>query len=464
MDVTGLIITVVTAWETCVQVFEIIDSGKKYGMDYEILRVKLEVERIRLLAWGEAVGLSGVEQGKPSPDARLNREDVRVVVLRLLGCIQHVFEHSDQLQDIYGLRPVHPTIVDPQEPPSQSQLILGPIFKRAYESLRRSAKYRQRTTPLIRKTIWAVHDKKKFQTLIAEIKDFNDGLEALFPDLSSQTAYLIRTDIDQSVEIRDLQILQEATADDHEEISETASMRLQTLGTIDTISQPTALTMTGEDDDEERDATGSDNVLTKESEIATLDKYVRKKNEGALTLSLIKPQRLSAKVTAHVNWDGEQRDACWDDREIGFVKLWHPSFGNGFSCKYNSQRSLTESIALYRGHTVTNSLTEENDILLDVESSGRYESIHPGTVTVEGFGMECKDYEENFGKPREKTILPVVNHSDMPSLPAKKLLRRLDELRRGGGKFGWNPTQGKADVREFTGNMGWVQQYSVRNF
>lgn len=47
-----LVISVVTAWETCVQVFEIIDSGKKYGVDYEVLRVKLEVERIRFLVWG----------------------------------------------------------------------------------------------------------------------------------------------------------------------------------------------------------------------------------------------------------------------------------------------------------------------------------------------------------------------------------------------------------------------------
>ena len=336
MDVTGFKISVVTAWQTCVQVFEIIDSGKNYGMDYEVLRVKLEVERIRLLVWGEAVGLSEVEQGKPMPDARLNREDVRTVVLRLLGCIQHVFEPSERLQDRYGLRPVQPTIVDTQEPPTQSQMILGPIFKRAYESLRRSAKDRQRTTPLTKKTIWAVHDKTKFQTLIAEIKDFNDSLDALFPDLSSQTAHLIRTDIDQSFEIRDLQILQEATADDHEEISETASMRLETLGTIDTISQPSAPTVTGEDDDEEGDVTENDNVLTKE--MVALDKYVHKKNEGALTLSIFGPQSFSARVTAEVFWDGaQQRDAFWNDREMGFVKLSHPSFGNKFSCNYNSQ-------------------------------------------------------------------------------------------------------------------------------
>ena len=120
---------------------------------------------------------------------------------------------------------------------------------------------------------------------------------------------------------------------------------------------------------------------------------------------------------------------------------------------------------LYRGHTFIKKNkqeqysyhTSENYILLDVETSARYECIHPGTVTVEGFGMECWDYEEKFGKPQSNTIL--VNRSRMPSLPAKKLLRRLDQLRRG-----VENTQDEADLREFTGNMGYVQQYSVRNF
>ena len=99
----------------------------------------------------------------------------------------------------------------------------------------------------------------------------------------------------------------------------------------------------------------------------------------------------------------------------------------------------------------------EDDIPFDVESLARYESIHLGTVTVEGFGMECWFYEEIFGKPRVKTMF--VNAADMPGLPAGKLLRRVDELRRGVGKFGWNPTWDDAGLREFTGAMGYVQQY-----
>jgi hypothetical protein len=76
--------------------------------------------------------------------------------------------------------------------------------------------------------------------------------------------------------------------------------------------------------------------------------------------------------------------------------------------------------------------------------------VNPGTVTVEGFGRECWDYELNVGKKREETIL--VSYADLPNVPAKKLLRRIDELRCGTSKFGWNPEQEEADLKEFFGN------------
>src|SRR6266576_365742 len=198
MNVVGLAIGVVSLWKTCVEIFEVIDSGRKYGMEHEILRVKLEVERIRLVTWGGAVGLSEVEHGRPSPhSARLNQDDVRAAVLRLLGCIQHVFENTKRLQDSYGLRPVTstPDQADDEGRPTQSQLILGPIFQRSYKTLRDLAKNRQRGTPLHKKTTWAIHDKKKFGEMVSEIKGFNDNLESLFPDIKRYTSENIRNEI-----------------------------------------------------------------------------------------------------------------------------------------------------------------------------------------------------------------------------------------------------------------------------
>ncbi|EGE03427.1 hypothetical protein TEQG_02463 [Trichophyton equinum CBS 127.97] len=51
VDVAGLVLGVATLWKTSVEIFDVIDCGKKYGFDYEILRAKLEAERLRLLAF-----------------------------------------------------------------------------------------------------------------------------------------------------------------------------------------------------------------------------------------------------------------------------------------------------------------------------------------------------------------------------------------------------------------------------
>ncbi len=112
-DVAGLVLSVAALWKTSVQVYEIVDSVRQYGMEYEILNVKFEVERVRLLCWGDAVGLGGMHA-----DTRLYREDVRGAVFRLLGCVQHVFENTERLQDHYGLQPLDPALA-----PGEGQVV-----------------------------------------------------------------------------------------------------------------------------------------------------------------------------------------------------------------------------------------------------------------------------------------------------------------------------------------------------
>ena len=110
------------------------------------------------------------------------------------------------------------------------QFILGSIFKRAYKTLQTSANNYQQNASLKRKAMWAINDKAKFLKLITEIKGFNDSLASLFPDIVSKTADTLRIDIQESEEIRSLVILQEASADDHLDISDSASDRLERLG------------------------------------------------------------------------------------------------------------------------------------------------------------------------------------------------------------------------------------------
>ncbi|KAL2267470.1 hypothetical protein VTJ83DRAFT_4747 [Remersonia thermophila] len=88
-----------------------------------------QVERVRLLSWGDSIGLQSVLlSGSPSTSSvsppageqnptlsriphpkpahpRLAHQEVRDAVIRVLGCIQHVFEDTNRLQERYGLQP-----------------------------------------------------------------------------------------------------------------------------------------------------------------------------------------------------------------------------------------------------------------------------------------------------------------------------------------------------------------------
>ena len=403
-DIAGLVIGVAALWQSCVQVYEIVDSTRQHGMEFELLNVKYEVERVRLLCWGDAVGLAGVVQTEeagpssprsPSPrantpgvsvagtglDVRLRREDVRGTVLRLLGCIQHVFENTDKLQEHYGLQQAAPgsgptdlsamiannqNHTGGQEPPSQSQRILNGVFRRAYDHLRRMAGERQQRTPLTRRTVWAVRDRRKFGTLVAELRGFNDSLESMFPDAQARAADAMRQEIEGAVEVRELQLLQLATAEEHRELSECASVRLEALGATvsartELLSVSRYLNEEGDDDrtdraggaeddwedaDDEEDpagggtqqAEGEAGPAPPEPEVDELTRrlnevelYVEKKNYGALTLSLLGPYHGMAHVSGHVYWDGDKRDRSypdyWDDQGKGFVATTHAAFG-----------------------------------------------------------------------------------------------------------------------------------------
>ena len=90
-------------------------------------------------------------------------------------------------------------------------------------------------------------------------------------------------------------------------------------------------------------------------------------------------------------------------------------------------------------------------MIFDVESYPKYENVNPGTITVDGFGLEAWDFEESMNT-RPSTV--VIDVSDPPDIPARKLLRRIDEMQRHMEKLGWNPEREVADLKEFTGNMG----------
>ncbi|GFF37913.1 hypothetical protein IFM51744_03621 [Aspergillus udagawae] len=99
--------------------------------------------------------------------------------------------------------------------------------------------------------------------------------------------------------------------------------------------------------------------------------------------------------------------------------------------------------------------TEEDYVFFDIESDPEYQSAYYGTVTCDGFGLECWDYEVIFGKQRDMDVLVIYN--DLPALPdGSKILRRLRELYRDTSQVGLSNSSSwhdMADLEEFTGEL-----------
>jgi hypothetical protein len=188
--------------------------------------------------------------------------------------------------------------------------------------------------------------------LVKEVRGFNDSLESLFPDAKRRAEEEMRVEVEESVEIGELRLLQEAMSGGHEELSEVASVRLEALGATvsartellsQTEDQRDALTVTGADDDDVEEVPregmeGGQAALREDEPLDELSKklrnleiYVGKKSTGALTLSIIGPYSHTEHVSAHVYWDQDKRGDSfsrrWDDRDKGFVPMPHASFG-----------------------------------------------------------------------------------------------------------------------------------------
>ncbi|KAF1815903.1 hypothetical protein P152DRAFT_479755 [Eremomyces bilateralis CBS 781.70] len=461
-DAADVVHGVVTFWKTCVQIFEVIDSGRNDGMEYELLRVKLEVERIRLVSWGVTIGLDN-DGDVLQPDSRLERKDAKDTVMRLLACIQHVFEDSERLQSTFGLRPSMKKAEDSLAV-EQAQFLLRAIFKKPYESLQSSARDPQRGASIKKQTRWAIHNKRNFQTMITEIQGHIDSLENLFPDSTARVVEAMRVEVKSSTSVEELRLLQDATAEEYRELADCASARLRMLGAASTTGtglqtghRTTSQTLIADGEDREsrqdvddgddgRTTQGEDPALTELAmKLNEIDLYCGKKRAGALSLQVLGANSYTSKVTTHCYWGGKKEDRWWD-RDITYPPTTHASFALYKKKRFQPLKSQIDGLRDYQYDD-----TEESQVLFNIESYPKYESIHPGTVTVEGFGLEAWEFEEEH-HPLKKTIL--VNRSNMPPIKAKTLLRRIDELQNRPPQFGWNPKRDAVDLKDFTGDMG----------
>lgn len=226
-------VALASLFSLCVQCFDLIEVGRNLGLDYELLIVKLSIEKRRLMIWGEAVGILRPDQDR---DQLLDEPETHQLVERILMNIQKIFHDANALQSKYGLEKAS----DEQAIPTvaiEGSVICSSLFENSplAQFQKRVSGFHQKAG-LMTKTRWAICDNSKFVRLITNLKDLLDGLHEITTSVRTSIlkGHLIRQETESIADLRTLKIIEECCSDaDWKSCASAASSYLNSIASID---------------------------------------------------------------------------------------------------------------------------------------------------------------------------------------------------------------------------------------
>ncbi|PMD47922.1 hypothetical protein L207DRAFT_607572 [Hyaloscypha variabilis F] len=226
-------VSLANLFSLCIQCFDLIEVGCNLGLDYELLIVRLSIEKRRLMIWGEAVGILRPDEDR---DKLLDEQETHDLIDRILIHIQKLFHDADAMRSKYGLEKAS------EKPPIATTTIDGSVICQSLFENSPFAQFQKRVSNfheragLITRTRWAIRDNNKFIKLIDNLKDLLDGLYNITttPRTSILRGLLIRQEVEVISDLRMLNTIEESCSDkDWKSCASAASSYLASVTSID---------------------------------------------------------------------------------------------------------------------------------------------------------------------------------------------------------------------------------------
>lgn len=128
MEAIGLVITVAGLaglLTSCLECLDLVEASRSFAREDSILCTNFEVQKLRLLMWGESTGLSTTANGSQKSSSLLRSKRTRAVVHQILLEVQLLFDDTETLKTRYGLLPAKDELSGDPSPFSESGLTQG---------------------------------------------------------------------------------------------------------------------------------------------------------------------------------------------------------------------------------------------------------------------------------------------------------------------------------------------------
>src|SRR2546430_2299725 len=159
----------------------------------------------------------GLVDYEPDQARPINRCKFRDLVAEVLQAIVELFEDADKIKNRYGC--VEESMDDrlTEEASRDDQL-----FSQSFTNFHISKRSRKKSSTLLQKARWVIHDGKWFDDFVTELKTLIDGLRDITSDIAASTKQeeMVERGI---LKIKDLEVLEaisEACKSDHPALSD----------------------------------------------------------------------------------------------------------------------------------------------------------------------------------------------------------------------------------------------------
>lgn len=221
-------VTLASLFTNCVEAFELIYIAKHRKKDLEKLDLKLRLEQCRLKAWGRSMGLI---PGSGSQDrSLLDPFEFHEVVQQALQQILAMLTDSEILSQKYGGRQMvveasSNLAIEGGRSPSVSKLLA------AFNRIKIGDNVREQASKANSTSVWVFYDRKKYNTLVKEVRGLVDTVEKLTRDTVSQAQQtrLMVSGINAISDLRTLDMVTEVCQLDHPTYSSAASNRAEVV-------------------------------------------------------------------------------------------------------------------------------------------------------------------------------------------------------------------------------------------
>jgi Prion-inhibition and propagation len=215
------------AFTSCIECFEYVQLGRKFGEDYGKCVLRLDAAKVRMSRWGASVGLGA----EPRTQQQISASEEEFRLARsLLEQIIDTFEDAEKLSGRFKKHAIMQKTKTEDLIVYDAKSDLDTKYQWLHLTMRELVTKRQHETSLLKKTTWALYEKKRFDTMIDDVTGFVNELVELFPAAQDNQRALCKAEVSAIKETQDLALLKDTVRGDDELLEAAVKKELENRG------------------------------------------------------------------------------------------------------------------------------------------------------------------------------------------------------------------------------------------